>query len=759
MSFIKDSEHLRIPLLDIKVGTKFFENIIGRGGYGPVYRGEISLSGNMTSVAVKRLQNIDQSGQGLKEFLTEINLLSRYKHPNLVSLLGYCEEGNEKILIYEYAKHGSFDRYLIPMKTKCPFTWKQRMNICVDAARGLDYLHNHVAENHRVIHRDIKSGNILLDNNWKAMIADLGLSKIGRANENETYLITNAVGTYGYCDPAYITTGILTKESDVYSFGVVLLEALCGRLCFMNVTGMQRNLVPLARDCYEKGKLNEIMDLDLKGAESVKEFSKIAYECVNEDQKARPSMDVVLEKLQKALELLETEEAYELQKHEEALRMKKYEEACELQKVEEALGLQKLVEAFQAQEFVEALVLQELDEAFESQELVETLELHKLGEILELQRDYAVVKALQMMINTPQEYVTKEELHAHLSSGFLTDESKVWFSVDENGKNQEMISAMKFMHTDPNKFEAISLPGSRFPMVAKVLNASKVNMQVTIRTQFLSSDVTYAAYLICKHKYSTQNPVIKSLKYKLNNQTQSYISYQGDYKNRWVMMELFQAKVLSRNFEFKLLLEEFASDSFHDEVIVEGVVFSPVQKFDDENIETQEMENPTATEIEWENKLPSDYEQFIHCSGKRLVKRPWNSFITETKEEAYSILSKGIYIKVKNDNDVFFWITKSNGKKCFMLSPKIIRHNPEVDKLVPREHLNESRFTYILELSSSSMVRMEFKIIDPLLSSNTTYACYFIYKISEHMENPVEVKIKQLMLNYPPGVMKDLQTQ
>ncbi|CAH1454468.1 unnamed protein product [Lactuca virosa] len=211
-------------------------------------------------------------------------------------------------------------------------------------------------------------------------------------------------------------------------------------------------------------------------------------------------------------------------------------------------------------------------------------------------------------------------------------------------------------------------------MVAKVLNASKINMQVTIRAQFLSSDVTYAAYLICKHEYSTQNPVIKSLKYKLNNQIQSYISYHGDYKNRWVMMELFQAKVLSRNFEFKLLLEEFASDSFHDEVIVEGIVFSPVQKFDDENIETQEMENPTTTEIEWENKLSSDYEQLIHCSGKRLVKRPWNSFIIETKEEAYSILSKEIW---KNENGGEKYIRES---ECSLLKNLTMDKKPEWEK-------------------------------------------------------------------------------
>ncbi|XP_023764482.1 receptor-like protein kinase HERK 1 [Lactuca sativa] len=190
MSLIRESRHLRVPFRDIKLATTNFTMLIGSGGYGHVYRGELLLSGKLISVAVKRLPNNNKhSGQGLKEFLTEIQLLSRYKHPNLVSLLGYCDEDNEKILIYEYAKYGSLDRFLSMSNTRFQVPWKQRIKICIDAARGLDYLHNHVAENHRVIHRDIKSVNILLDHNWKAMISDLGLSKIGRANENESYLI------------------------------------------------------------------------------------------------------------------------------------------------------------------------------------------------------------------------------------------------------------------------------------------------------------------------------------------------------------------------------------------------------------------------------------------------------------------------------------------------------------------------------------------------------------------------------------------
>ncbi|XP_071701915.1 serine/threonine-protein kinase TIO-like isoform X1 [Rutidosis leptorrhynchoides] len=311
MMEFKDLEHLSIPFQLIKEATENFTTIIGKGGYGPVYKGQISLSGQreLTTVAIKRLDT-KISGQGLKEFLTEIRLLTRYKHPNLISLVGFCNQGPEKVLIYEYAHRGSLDKYLrTSPDSACQLTWMQRLNICVDAARGLDHLHNHVAEHERVIHRDIKSANVLLDNNWKAMIADFGLSRIGRANENDTFIYTNVVGTAGYVDPAYKCSGILTKESDVYSFGVVLFEVLCGRSCFyMDGVSKQRLLPQLAQTFYREETLDRIIDPILSeymSTDSMKKFSRIAYQCLLGDRQGRPSMDVVLQQLEKALKLQE----------------------------------------------------------------------------------------------------------------------------------------------------------------------------------------------------------------------------------------------------------------------------------------------------------------------------------------------------------------------------------------------------------------------------------------------------------------------
>ncbi|XP_024963819.1 probable receptor-like protein kinase At5g24010 [Cynara cardunculus var. scolymus] len=247
-------------------------------------------------VAIKRLNSA--VGQGDPEFWTEIIVLSRYKHENIVSLLGFCDESGEKILVYEYASKKSLDLYL----NSDDLTWIQRLKICIGAARGLAYLHNPDGSQQRVLHRDIKSSNILLDENWNARISDLGLSTFGPANQQITFLVTDAVGTFGYGDPVYFKEGVLTKESDVYSFGVMLFEVLCGRLCIRNNNDKHQ---PLARQCYEQNKVKEIIFRNIKDeikARSLKAFTAIAYQCLKEDLEERPLMTKVVRILERALE-------------------------------------------------------------------------------------------------------------------------------------------------------------------------------------------------------------------------------------------------------------------------------------------------------------------------------------------------------------------------------------------------------------------------------------------------------------------------
>ncbi|PWA56634.1 serine-threonine/tyrosine-protein kinase catalytic domain-containing protein [Artemisia annua] len=303
---MKGWERLKIPFEKIDVATEKFKTCIGRGGYGWVYKGVLPIDGKDTTIAVKRLN--EQFGQGLKEFLTEIQLLSGQEHPNLISLLGYCDEGKEKIIVYEYAARGSLDRYIRRNRdeSSTTLTWLERLKICADAARGLDHLHNHIGGHRTIIHRDIKSSNILIDENWVAKISDLGLSKLSVTGFGMSVIVSNGCGTHGYCEPEYYTSGVVTKKSDVYSFGIVLFEVLCGRLCIIESDNGFILSGKSVKEYYNKGNLVKIIDPSLRkhiGSYSMTKFSEIAYKCLHNDRELRPAMEVVAKELEEILNL------------------------------------------------------------------------------------------------------------------------------------------------------------------------------------------------------------------------------------------------------------------------------------------------------------------------------------------------------------------------------------------------------------------------------------------------------------------------
>ncbi|XP_076909857.1 putative receptor-like protein kinase At5g39000 [Bidens hawaiensis] len=299
-SFVSEFEHLRIRLRKLEKATNTFSSkVIGTGGFGKVYEGVISHSLGRSLVAIKCLNR--EFGQGDPEFWKEIMMLSRYTHKNLISLLGFCDEDGEKILVYEHASHGSLDRHL----GSTALTWTQRPKICLDAARGLAYLHDDKGTQQRVLHRDVKSANILLDENWNAKLSDMGLSKIGPANQRHTVLITNVVGTPGYCDPQYMETYSLTKESDIYSFVVVLFEVLCGRLCFKYTNNQLEILVPMWKQSYIDNKLDRVIFKDLTPSildmTALETFSSIAFQCLHYSRERRPTISLLVERLKTAL--------------------------------------------------------------------------------------------------------------------------------------------------------------------------------------------------------------------------------------------------------------------------------------------------------------------------------------------------------------------------------------------------------------------------------------------------------------------------
>nr|XP_043630332.1 probable receptor-like protein kinase At2g39360 [Erigeron canadensis] len=300
--FMDEFHHLTIPLEEVKRAADNFseEFAIGFSGFGQVYTGlNLSAVGNR-EVAIKRLD--PRYGQGEAEFWKEVIMLSRYKHENLISLLKVCNEHGESILVFEYASLRSLDYHL----DSSDLTWIQRMKLCVGVARAVDYLHGPSETKVGVVHQDIKSSSILLNDKWIVKLSGFGMSKVVTGNELQVHPISDdIVGTPGYRDPAYIETGILSKESDVYSLGVVLFEVLCGRSCWEYVNGQMKILVPTWRKSYDEQRFDDIIFPDLKGqmySGSLDTFSSIAYQCVRKDPQARPTIAKVMKELEIALQ-------------------------------------------------------------------------------------------------------------------------------------------------------------------------------------------------------------------------------------------------------------------------------------------------------------------------------------------------------------------------------------------------------------------------------------------------------------------------
>ncbi|KAK2988963.1 hypothetical protein RJ640_000763 [Escallonia rubra] len=290
--------------------------LIGRGGFGSVFKAVLD---DGTTAALKRRSL--SSHQGAAEFRSEIELLSRLQHRNIVSLIGYCINRGEMILVYEYMTNGNLGRYVHGEygPNYSPLSWIQRLHICINVARGLDYVHSG-ASLHSIIHRDVKTSNILLDENFVAKVTDFGLSRIGRANQAynvpdilgspssfDPGISTTVVGTMGYLDPDYFLTNKVTSKSDVYAFGVVLLEVLCGRKAVdMRVDEEQRNLARWTLYCIEHGSVERIIDRNLGSGilpDCLKVFVGIARQCLHTRPQKRPTMAEVVVRLEFALTL------------------------------------------------------------------------------------------------------------------------------------------------------------------------------------------------------------------------------------------------------------------------------------------------------------------------------------------------------------------------------------------------------------------------------------------------------------------------
>ncbi|XP_009757873.1 receptor protein kinase TMK1-like [Nicotiana sylvestris] len=279
-------------------------NILGRGGFGTVYKGELH---DGTKMAVKRMESGVMSEKGLDEFKSEIAVLTKVRHRHLVTLLGYCLDGNERLLVYEYMPQGTLSRYLFNWKEEGlkPLEWTRRLTIALDVARGVEYLHGLAQQS--FIHRDLKPSNILLGDDMRAKVADFGLVRL--APDGKASVVTRLAGTFGYLAPEYAVTGRVTTKIDVFSFGVILMELITGRKALDESQPEESmHLVPwfrrmhINKETFRKA-IDPTVDLDEETLSSVSTVAELAGHCCAREPHQRPDMGHAVNVLSSLAEL------------------------------------------------------------------------------------------------------------------------------------------------------------------------------------------------------------------------------------------------------------------------------------------------------------------------------------------------------------------------------------------------------------------------------------------------------------------------
>ncbi|KAK9079318.1 hypothetical protein SSX86_000989 [Deinandra increscens subsp. villosa] len=302
-TFSQRQSNLKVfTFAELKSATSGFSRSakLGEGGFGCVYFGSIKSPQDPSTkihVAVKQLSR--RGLQGHKEWVTEVNVLGVVEHANLVKLIGYCaeddERGIQRLLVYEFMPNRSVEDHLAT-RTQKPLSWTMRLKVAQDAARGLTYLHEEM--DFQIIFRDFKSSNILLDEQWNAKLSDFGLARLG-PQEGLTHVSTAVVGTMGYAAPEYIQTGRLRSQSDVWSYGVFLYELITGRRPLdRNLPKNEQKLLEWVKPYLDSKKFRLIVDARLEGKYSMRTAQKlsiIANKCLAKNPKARPKMSEVLE--------------------------------------------------------------------------------------------------------------------------------------------------------------------------------------------------------------------------------------------------------------------------------------------------------------------------------------------------------------------------------------------------------------------------------------------------------------------------------
>ncbi|GJZ69550.1 kinase-like domain, phloem protein 2-like protein [Tanacetum coccineum] len=771
----KNLEHLKIGLNDIELATENFADTycIGSGGYGMVYKAQLEhfdcaisssidgenkcdLSKKRSTVAIKRIFNT----QGEQGFIAEIETLTSCKHENIISLLGFCDEGRDHmILVYELASKGSLEDYMGNSDKMTNLTWMQRLKICLDIARGLNYIHTNTDQDkQKIIHRDIKSANILLGDNWEAKIADFGLSKFHPANQEASTINTNMIaGTNTYLDPEYQKYGRLNKKSDIYSFGVVLLEILTGSLAYDPVYTKvnEKGIAPIARDHFENGTLMEIVDRKIKeetdervfslskgsNKESLDIFSEIAFRCLAETQAQRPTIEVVINELKKAL--------YCQENHKDNLKLSLEDIMLATQSFSQdyIIGHGNFGNVYKGHtpghNIIAAKRLDRKSSEGEAEFMTE------LKILMEYKHDN-VIGLLGYCDEEDEkiivyDYASRGSLDKYLSDGSLTWVMRLKICID-------IAIGLEFLHG------TVSSP-------EMVIHRDISSSNILLFDDWKAKITDFGLSLVC--------PTNQDVGFIIDNVTGTigyrdplylktgFLTKESDiFSLGAVLFDILCGKLSSEKLDDEYLYLPFlAKQHYHlgklDELVFEGIK---------EQIEPQSLitfariayqcihhrreRRPTADEVviqlkkalefqedyeKWEPKLPKDYKDIIHMSKCPEI------YSTKKKEELYNIFSKGILLQ----QDKVLLSFNGNGERNEMVSATMFSFKnscPHDWKSLP-----ESRFGTVVEMLDISDLNIEIKTRAQFLSLDVVYGVYLVFKFSDSRyfsSKPMYVNLK-----------------
>ncbi|PWA79805.1 protein kinase-like domain, Phloem protein 2-like protein [Artemisia annua] len=763
----KNLENLKIGLNDIKEATKNFDDTycIGSGGFGKVYKADLEyldssnsslkdgvdkcdLPRKRSTVAIKRIKN----QEGEQGFIAEIETLITCKHENVISLLGFCyDEGNgAMILVYEYASKGSLESYLGSSDKLTNLNWMQRLNICLDIANGLNYIHNNTDHGkQKMIHRDIKSDNILLGDNWEAKIADFGLSKFHPADQ--TIYASTIAGTYVYLDPEYEKDGKLNKKSDIYSFGVVLLEILTGRLAYDSVYTKEneKGIAPIARDHFGKGTVMKIVDHKIKeetdehvfslskgpNKESLDIFLKIAFRCVEETQVQRPTIDVVINELKKALDSQENhKDNLKLSLKDIKLATKGFSQVNILGHGDYGNVYKGATHSTHGNKFIVAKRLGKKSGQGDAKVLTELIAAKFMAE-LDILMEYKHLNVIGLVGYCDEEdekiivyeYASKGSLDKCLSDDSLTWVMRLKICID-------IAIGLEFLHG------TVSSPDM-------VIHRDISSNNILLFDDWKAKITGFGLSLVC--------PANQNIADYVTDNVTGTIGYRDPLYSKTGFLTKESVKLDDEYLYLPFLAKQHYYEGKLDKLVFEGIKeqIAPQSYITFTRIAFQCLHHmrerrPTADEVviqlkkslefqedyeKWEPKLPKDYKEIIQMSNCPKV------YSTKKKEELYNNFSKGILLQ----QDKVLLSFDGHGVRNEMVSATMFSYKntcPHEQKSLP-----ESRFGTVVNMLDISDLNIEIKTRAQFLSPNIVYGVYLVFKFCDSRNvssKPVYVNLK-----------------